>query len=224
MEREAHKSKYEFFNDKTLFALWQTVKLVSSQNPLMMHCGNNRPHRMTPQPRHSIAGIPVLQETSGSHYCYYMITDDHVNVHVEALVNKQLIYTHKHTVNLKQDLCSEHMLLQTDSWHTEVLHDKLGQDPLHSWEESNVRLRKKEKIFTTLIRHNIWALFYIAWAANTEVEQCEQMQYSHPTVCVHCHCSLNRPSIEPGSHTEWPWADKARKERYRWNVFRCEFS
>lgn len=39
------------------------------------------------------------------------------------------------------------------------------------------------------------------------------MQYSHPTVSVHCHYSLNKPNIEPGSHTEWPWVDKDRKER-----------
>lgn len=65
-----------------------------------------------------------------------MITEDHVNVHVETLVNKHTVHTHKHTFNLspKKDIHAAN-LLETDMRHShihKVLHDKLSQNPLHS--------------------------------------------------------------------------------------------
>lgn len=110
-------------------------------NLLMLQCGNNRPHRITPQPQHGITVMPVLQETSGSHYCSRspMIMSTYMWRHLwtnswRTLTNTQFTSDGR-----------EHMLLRTGSWHTEVLHDKLSEDPLHSWEESNVWLREKQE-------------------------------------------------------------------------------
>lgn len=69
-----------------------TVCKINTDNsfPPMMHHGDNRPPRKTPQPQHGITGVPAQKGTIRQPLPL-MIADGHDGVHVETLVNKHTV-------------------------------------------------------------------------------------------------------------------------------------
>lgn len=159
---ETHKSKHHwYFKDEKLSALWQPVKLAlttqSSHDALWWQQTTQEDAATTTWHHRSPLRYRKHQVTITAHDRWWSRRRTSGGTRKQTyswciVTNTRLTSSDRrgHHMRVLKSTCMQRACAITNRQkdtltYTEVLHDKLSQDPLHGWEESKVRLKEKRE-------------------------------------------------------------------------------